>query len=115
MKISEIVNRLNLKVVAGADGLGAEVTGGYVSDLLSDVIGHAAEGNIWITLQTHQNIVAVASLKEVAGQWISIPEWVAGTGLLADGATPAKFMTTTAMPRRVRSVSRADASARNCS
>lgn len=66
MKISEIANRLNLKVVAGAEGLGAEVTGGYVSDLLSDVIGHAAEGNIWITLQTHQNIVAVASLKELS-------------------------------------------------
>ena len=66
MKTSEIVSRLNLSVIAGNNGLSREITGGYVSDLLSDVIGHAAEGNIWITLQTHQNIVAVASLKELS-------------------------------------------------
>ncbi len=67
MKTSEIVNRLNLDIIAGGNGMQRDVTGGYVSDLLSDVIGHAAEGNIWITLQTHQNIVAVASLKELSG------------------------------------------------
>ncbi len=66
MKISEIVKQLNLKIIAGGNGTDAEVSGGYVSDLLSDVIGHAAEGNVWITLQTHQNIVAVASLKELS-------------------------------------------------
>ncbi|NMC38371.1 MAG: serine kinase [Bacteroidales bacterium] len=66
MKTSEIVNLLNLNVIAGSNGLGRKVTGGYVSDLLSDVIGHAVEGNVWITLQTHQNIVAVAALKELS-------------------------------------------------
>ena len=35
-------------------------------DLLSDVMGNAREGNIWITLQTHKNIMAIASLKELA-------------------------------------------------
>jgi predicted MFS family arabinose efflux permease len=33
---------------------------------LSDVIGNAREGQVWITLQTHQNIIAVASLKDLA-------------------------------------------------
>ena len=42
------------------------MTGGYCSDLLSDVMGNACEGEIWITLQTHKNIMAVAALKEVA-------------------------------------------------
>ena len=42
------------------------ITGGYTSDLLSDVMGHADEGQIWITLQTHRNIMAVASLKDLA-------------------------------------------------
>jgi predicted transcriptional regulator len=37
-----------------------------VSDLLSDVMGNAREGNVWITLQTHRNVVAIASLKELS-------------------------------------------------
>ena len=43
-----------------------EIKGGYTSELLSDVMGNAREGNIWITLQTHKNIMAIASLKELA-------------------------------------------------
>ncbi len=66
MKITDVMRELNLKVVSGNEGLENEVTGGYVSDLLSDVIGNAREGNIWITLQAHHNIVAVASLKDVS-------------------------------------------------
>ncbi|HOM62739.1 MAG TPA: DRTGG domain-containing protein [Dysgonamonadaceae bacterium] len=38
----------------------------YVSDLLSDVIGKAQPGMLWITSQVHKNIVAVASLKELS-------------------------------------------------
>lgn len=67
MKISEIITALELKVVSGQSGLSNEITGGYVSDLLSDVIGNAKEGQIWITLQTHLNIIAVASLKDISG------------------------------------------------
>jgi hypothetical protein len=66
MRIAEIIKRLDLKILADKDNLPDAVTGGYVSDLLSDVIGNAREGQIWITLQTHQNIVAVASLKDLA-------------------------------------------------
>jgi hypothetical protein len=44
-----------------------EVTGGYASDLLSDVLANSKEGNLWITLQIHQNIVGVASMKDLAG------------------------------------------------
>lgn len=67
MKTADLVKTLGLKVIAGETGMNREITGGYVSDLLSDVIGSAREGNIWITLQTHLNIVAVASLKDLAG------------------------------------------------
>jgi hypothetical protein len=38
-----------------------------VSDLLSDVMANAKPGDIWVTLQIHQNIIAVATLKELAG------------------------------------------------
>jgi len=66
MKIIEIVESLNLKVCSGAQGLENEVDGGYASDLLSDVMGNAQTGNIWVTLQTHKNIMAVASLKDLS-------------------------------------------------
>ncbi len=66
MTVNDIVKSLNLKVVSGANGLSNEITGGYTSDLLSDVMGHAAQGNIWITLQTHKNIMAISSLKDLA-------------------------------------------------
>jgi serine kinase of HPr protein (carbohydrate metabolism regulator) len=67
MKVEDIVKKLNLKVLSGKTFLEKEVTGGYCSDLLSDVMGNANEGNLWITLQVHKNIIAVASLKEVSG------------------------------------------------
>jgi predicted transcriptional regulator len=66
MQVSEIVKQLNLKVFSGADGLNRLVDGGYASDLLSDVMGHAEAGSVWITLQNHKNVMAIASLKEIA-------------------------------------------------
>lgn len=67
MKIKEIIEKLQLKTLTGQKNLEVEVTGGYTSDLLSDVIANSKEGNLWITLQTHQNIIAVAKLKDLAG------------------------------------------------
>ncbi|MBQ1409064.1 MAG: serine kinase [Bacteroidales bacterium] len=66
MKVREIVDALNLKVLSGQEGLDKDVEGCYVSDLLSDVMGNAEMNNIWITLQTHKNVMAIASLKELA-------------------------------------------------
>ena len=77
MKITEIIAALDLKILSGQTGVSNEITGGYVSDLLSDVIGNAKEGQVWITLQTHQNVIAVASLKDLSAIIIvkgSIPE-----------------------------------------
>jgi predicted transcriptional regulator len=67
MKTRDLISLLELKPVSGSTGFDKDITGAYASDLLSDVIGSAREGNIWITLQTHVNIVAVASLKDLAG------------------------------------------------
>lgn len=66
MKVSDLVEKFGLKVFSGEAGLAREVRGGYVSDLLSDVMGNAGEGDVWITLQTHQNVMAIASLKDLA-------------------------------------------------
>ncbi|MEG1543204.1 MAG: DRTGG domain-containing protein [Tannerellaceae bacterium] len=66
MKVSDLVTAFNLTVFCGKEGLDADITGGYTSDLLSDVMGHIDEGMLWITMQTHQNILAVATLKDAA-------------------------------------------------
>lgn len=66
MQVKELIEKLGLKVCCGAAGLEREIKGGYTSDLLSDVMGNAGEGNIWVTLQTHKNIMAIASLKELS-------------------------------------------------
>lgn len=63
MKLSEIVETLELDVKASEDALDREIDSGYASDLLSDVIANAEPGDIWVTLQIHQNIVAVAVMK----------------------------------------------------
>jgi len=67
VNLHEIAQKLELEVRSGESVLMTEVRGGYASDLLSDVIAHAQQGDLWVTLQTHQNIVAVASLKGLAG------------------------------------------------
>ncbi|PKQ64971.1 serine kinase [Labilibaculum filiforme] len=66
MKVQDIVEALGLKVCSGSAGLNREIEGGYTSDLLSDVMGNADENQVWVTLQTHKNIMAIASLKELA-------------------------------------------------
>ncbi|MDH4238581.1 MAG: serine kinase [Phycisphaerae bacterium] len=67
MKLTELIEKLNLGVRSSKADLEREVTGGYASDLLSDVLANGKEGNIWVTLQVHHNIVAVASMKDLAG------------------------------------------------
>lgn len=67
MKLKELVECLGVEVKCCADKLEREVTGAYASDLLSDVMARARAGDVWITLQTHMNIVAVAALNDLAG------------------------------------------------
>lgn len=62
MKVSDIVHALNLTVATKDGNLLTEVTGGYTSDLLSNVMGQASAGMVWVTMQGHQNIAAVAAL-----------------------------------------------------
>ena len=65
MKVHDIVEQLGLDVLSGAD-LSRPISGGYASDLLSCVMAGANAGNVWVTLQAHPNVVAVASLLDLA-------------------------------------------------
>jgi predicted transcriptional regulator len=67
MTLQKIVAELSLSVQAAGDKLHTKVTGGYASDLLSCVMAKARKGNVWVTLQSHLNIVAVAALLQLAG------------------------------------------------
>jgi predicted transcriptional regulator len=66
MTVNDIKEKLSLTLLGGESGLENAVSGGYVSDLLSDVMGNADAGYVWITLQTHKNVMAIASLKDLA-------------------------------------------------
>jgi hypothetical protein len=75
VKLEELAQRLELEVRTAKGKLDVQVTGGYVSDLLSWVMAKAQAGNVWITIQAHSNIVAVASLISLSG--IIVAEGVA--------------------------------------
>jgi hypothetical protein len=64
MKISEVLERLGGTVYV-ASGTERNVERGIVGDLLSFVMGSAPEGAIWVTIQNHVNVAAVAVLKEI--------------------------------------------------
>ncbi len=67
MNVKELAEKFGLEVAAGQKGLEREIRGGFCGDLLSDVMGKAPEACIWLTVQGHQNIVAVAVLRDMAG------------------------------------------------
>lgn len=67
MNLQEITSKLDLTILTHPKPLSSiRPTGGYASDLLSCVIAGAKPGNIWLTIQAHTNIVAVASLNDLA-------------------------------------------------
>ena len=69
MQLAQLLQNpaLGLNVKAGRKRLDRVVKGAYVSDLLSHVMARAKEGNLWVTIQAHQNIVAVAALLNLSG------------------------------------------------
>lgn len=67
MNLEQVSKKLALEVRTAESKLDAEVTGGYASDLLSCVMAGAQANHLWITIQSHPNIVAVASLLGLAG------------------------------------------------
>jgi hypothetical protein len=61
MRTGELAAALGCEVLQG-EFADSELGGGYTSDLLSDVMAHAAAGEVLITIQAHKNTVAVAVL-----------------------------------------------------
>jgi len=67
MTLQEIIDRLDLKLLTEPkDFSSIHPTSGYISDLLSCVMSGARQGGIWVTLQAHTNIIAVAALLDLS-------------------------------------------------
>jgi hypothetical protein len=69
MTTQELTEALGLKRLSTFEP--REVTGVFVSDMLSDVMAGAKSGDIWVTIQTHKSIVPAANLVDVAAIIIS--------------------------------------------
>ncbi len=65
MKVREFLNDNNFELINAAN-LDIEISGVYCGDLLSWVMSHAKEKNVWCTVLTHVNIVAIASLVQLS-------------------------------------------------
>ena len=65
MTVHELAERVGLTAAALPEG-DREITGVYMGDLLSWVMGRAQSGDAWITIMSNQNIVAVATLADTA-------------------------------------------------
>ena len=64
VKLQSIISAMQAEPLT--DETDAVVTGCYISDLLSDVLAHSQPGMLWLTIQTHRNVVSVAATKEIA-------------------------------------------------
>ena len=67
MKLKELAEQLGWELKTPNVSVEAEVKTGYASDLLSDVLANSIEGDLWVTRQTHLNIVAIAVMRDLSG------------------------------------------------
>lgn len=61
VKIADLIKNCDLSVYSG-DNFEEEIKNVYIGDLLSDVMGSAKEDSVWLTVQAHINIIAVANI-----------------------------------------------------
>lgn len=67
MTLEDVIQKLELTVLTQPQDFSQVYpSAGYTSDLLSCVMANAAHQGIWVTLQAHTNIVAVAALLDLA-------------------------------------------------
>lgn len=64
MTTEDLITNLGLTPLSQFDH--REIEGVFITDMLSDVMAGAASGNLWVTVQTHKNIVPAANLVDVA-------------------------------------------------
>ena len=66
MTVRDMLQKFNLEVMTGENGLDNEIESAYIGDLLSWVMGNAPHRCAWVTICGHINIIAVGLLVECA-------------------------------------------------
>lgn len=74
MRVEDLLKQEEFKLFTKGENQQKEIKGVYINDLLSYVMSHSSEGDVWITVQIHPNIVAVAELVGISA--IIIPEGI---------------------------------------
>lgn len=74
MTVQELIALTKAKDMTPDTDKSAVVRCGYTCDLLSWVMAHGKAGMAWVTVQTHMNVIAVASLMEMAA--VILPEGI---------------------------------------
>jgi predicted transcriptional regulator len=64
MTTKELIENVKLKQLSEFEH--REISGVFVSDMLSDVMAGAQSGNLWVTVQTHKSMVPAANLVDVS-------------------------------------------------
>ena len=67
MNLKEVAEKLKLEIVTGESAMSADISTGFASDILSDVMAKAPKNSIWVTNQAHQNVIALVFFKSLAG------------------------------------------------
>ena len=88
MTVTELGEKLSLKKIS--EGEDREIASCYISDLLSRVLGGCKSGDVWITVQSSLNVVAVATMAEAA--CVILPEGVAVPGPVIQKAADENLM-----------------------
>ncbi len=74
MKLNDLINQPGISVLVAPENPEREITGIKCCDLLSWVMANGGEGDVWITVQTHMNVVAVAALLDMG--CVIVPEGI---------------------------------------
>ncbi|MDH4157633.1 MAG: serine kinase [candidate division Zixibacteria bacterium] len=64
MTTQDVIEKIGLKPLSKFEH--REISGVFVSDMLSDVMAGAKSGNLWVTVQTHKSVVPAANLVDVS-------------------------------------------------
>ena len=83
MTVNELSEKLSLKKLSGGED--REVASCYISDLLSRVLGGCGVDDVWITVQTSLNMVAVALMADAA--CVILPEGLIASDSVIKKAT----------------------------
>jgi len=82
MTVKQLGKELELNVLS--EGEDTDINSCYISDLLSRVLGGCKSGDVWITVQTSKNMVAVAIMVEAA--CVILPEGLTAPDDIIDTA-----------------------------